>query len=391
VPAAPLAAVLLIVLAGASARAGTATAQTRGDERVTYIARQLERSPLYVSDTLARVLPEADIRRIRARIGGLASPAYVAVVPDSHRGADPVAGDELAGLLRARLRRPGVYATFDEHGELDAVVTFGGAETPLEPDDLESAVLEDVPYGAPPATGVLYALELLRTGKRSKQGGGEESSIGSDGAAIMIVALLVFGGLTYRFTRRRLRSRAPGRAGRPRKPRRRPPSQRVPSPVADAGPALVAATGHEQQAIAALARLSSAIEGAPEPPAAALDAYAAASKLLDDEHPAIDDVAAMVLVRAGFAALEGRDPRPCFFNPLHGGRRRPTRWRLRDEDVIIPACARCGRALRRGRQPESLGDRGEPYWRRDTIWARTGFGAIDDELADRILRGEARR
>ena len=389
-----LAAALFIAQAGIGTATGTAAAQTSGDERVSYIARQLERSPLYVSDTLGRVLPEADVRRIRAQIARLPSPAYIAVVPQSYRSADPVRGDELAELLRARVRRPGVYATFDEDGDPGAIVTLGAADTPLEPDDLELAIIQDVPYGAPPATGVLYALELLRTGQRSRQGGGDESGTDTDGAAIIAIALLLFGGLTTRFTRARLRSRARRRKSKP--PRRRPPSQlpsaqRVPAPAPQAGPVLVAATGHGEQAVAALARLSGAIERAPEPPAAALDAYAAASKLLEDEHPAIDDVAAMVLVRAGLAALEARDPRPCFFNPLHGGRRRPTRWRLRDEDIIIPACTTCARALRRGRRPESLADAGVPYWERDTIWARTGFGAIDDELPDRILRGEAHR
>jgi hypothetical protein len=45
----------------------------------------------------------------------------------------------------------------------------------------------------------------------------------------------------------------------------------------------------------------------------------------------------------------------------------------------------------KGRAPAALQDRGRPYFERDTLWARTGFGALDDDLPARVLAGEARR
>ena len=365
-----------LVAALAAPSAAIASAPSRGDERVGYIARQLERSPLYVSDTLARVVPAADVRRLWARLRAVPSPTYLAIVPSNDPFRDPVANNELAGLLRSRIRRPGIYMTIDENGYAGSIVTFGGVTTLLEPGQIELALLEDVPRRAGPAARAQYALELLRTGRRSAEGEGDDGRLRLDGLGILVVTLLVFCGLTVPWARARRRSRPPVAR------RRRTP----PAPAAVAPP-----TGQRQQAMAALGALSSAIESADDPPPAALDAYAAASKLLEQEHRAIDDVGAFALAAGGLAALQGHDRRPCFFNPLHTGRRRMTRWRLRDEDAAIPACTRCARALKRGRQPQSLADGDEPYWRRDTIWARTGFGAIDDELAERVLRGEALR
>jgi hypothetical protein len=69
---------------------------------------------------------------------------------------------------------------------------------------------------------------------------------------------------------------------------------------------------------------------------------------------------------------------------------RPTRWRRAGQDVTIPACTDCAALLGDGKAPPVLQDRGRPYWDRDTVWARTGFGAIDDDVADIVLAGDGR-
>jgi hypothetical protein len=137
-----------------------------------------------------------------------------------------------------------------------------------------------------------------------------------------------------------------------------------------------------------VARLAAAIQAAPQPSDEAFDLYSAASKAEREARTAVDSVGALILAEDGEAALAGR-PRPkrCFFDPEHRGATTTTRWRLGDEEAEVPACGRCAEALRDGRAPDALGDRGEPYFKRDSVWARTGFGAIDDELAARVLAG----
>ena len=95
-----------------------------------------------------------------------------------------------------------------------------------------------------------------------------------------------------------------------------------------------------------------------------------------------------MLARDVEAVLAGREPRRrCFFDPEHAAPTRPTRWRLGGDEAEVPACERCERALRGAVGPTCSADRGSPYYERDTVWARTGFGAIDDELAAKVLAG----
>ena len=129
------------------------------------------------------------------------------------------------------------------------------------------------------------------------------------------------------------------------------------------------------------------------PPAAAFDAYAAASKLLEDadDGDALSLLAALELTCRGDAALRGQVRSPCFFDPRHGPAKTRTRWRLGGAEADIPACRPCARRIAKGRAPLALQDDGRPCFERDTLWARTGFGALDEDLAARVLSGEARR
>ena len=137
----------------------------------------------------------------------------------------------------------------------------------------------------------------------------------------------------------------------------------------------------------AVTRLAAAIEAAEQPADAVFDLYAAASKAAGEAQTPIDSAGALVLAQDGVAELEGRRRRRCFFDPGHSGPTEPTRWRLGGDEAEVPACERCVRALEAGRAPEVLGDRGRPYYERDTVWARTGFGAVDDDLAAIVLSG----
>jgi hypothetical protein len=127
----------------------------------------------------------------------------------------------------------------------------------------------------------------------------------------------------------------------------------------------------------------------------ALDAYRAATAVFDSATSLVDLAGVLVLVN------EGRRGEPlCFFNPLHGPSSTRTTWRLigTREQLRVPACAECSRAVRRHRPPLTLADSAHgkdiPYFEADpawSVWAATGFGVFSDDLIDRILRGDLHR
>ena len=65
------------------------------------------------------------------------------------------------------------------------------------------------------------------------------------------------------------------------------------------------------------------------------------------------------------------------------------RWRLGDGYVEVPCCEPCGAAVVHDGTPQLLrlqSARGlRPYWERDDVWARTGYGSTSDFLARDVL------
>ena len=57
----------------------------------------------------------------------------------------------------------------------------------------------------------------------------------------------------------------------------------------------------------------------------------------------------------------------------------------------MPACQACRNDLRAGRPPDALRDDGRVWFETDSLWARTGFGVFEPDLAERVLRGELTR
>lgn len=119
-----------------------------------------------------------------------------------------------------------------------------------------------------------------------------------------------------------------------------------------------------------------------------------AAERLRDADDVLDVVGALVLARTGAHALGGKGTelyRCCYFNPLHG--RGDQEVDLGD-GLSLPTCGACRRALRDGGSPDALVDvrpwaRDQPYYDGDTVWARTGFGTLDDRLWHTVA--EARR
>jgi hypothetical protein len=249
----------------------------------------------------------------------------------------------------------------------------------LAPHDIDHAVAMDVVPGTRVAARVRYALRAAATGRRplrdaaTRELNASESHYDDPARTENAVAIVAAGGAgiagfvipTVRWWRRR-----PGRRAGVA------PVVREPGPEA------------AQEASEALQRVAATIAAAEHPADEAFDLYSAASKAQQEARTPVDSVGVLVLAHDAAAVLAGGPrPRRCFFDPSHPGETTPTRWRLGREEAEVPACPRCVRALHAGRAPDALGDRGRPYYERDTVWARTGFGAIDDELAAKVLAG----
>ncbi|QWB23793.1 MULTISPECIES: NYN domain-containing protein [Streptomyces] len=126
----------------------------------------------------------------------------------------------------------------------------------------------------------------------------------------------------------------------------------------------------------------------------ALDAYAAAGRVLDEARGLPDLAGVLALVQEGEDALTGTAdtalPR-CFFHPLHGRAALRTGWRPlgRRDRLDVAVCQECADALRNRRAPEVLTDTDEdgrtvPYFElpaERSVWAATGYGSLKAPLA----------
>ncbi len=100
----------------------------------------------------------------------------------------------------------------------------------------------------------------------------------------------------------------------------------------------------------------------------------------------LDAVGALVLVRIARRAVDDPAPyRPCFFDPCHGEGDHQLTTTAGDGEVRVPVCRLC---LRDRDDPERfrplrvrrLWGRPWPYYEGDSVWAKTGFGSLSDDL-----------
>jgi hypothetical protein len=370
------------------------------DPWLSGLARHLRAQPVFVSDSVSRAVSPAELKRLRAAVRAMAVPTRVAIIsgPPGNfdlRGPNP---SELPLLLAGAVDRRGLYVVADATGGAGSIdLATVGARTRVAPDEVEHALLHDVSSDDRVVTAILYALSVAATGKRTLLGAGDrardaatrrqdarDSSAPEERVALGFGSAGILAGLalpTVLWRRRRLRE-AP--RTRPRSARRGRGSQRPLGPPVVREPD----TDVAAQAARAIEGLASAIAAAPQPSDEAFELYSAAAKADREARTPVDHYGALLLTRDAKAALRGRArPRRCFFDPGHDGPTDDTRWRLGQREAEVPACAGCVRALAADRTPDTLGDRGRPYYERDTIWARTGFGSIDDELAAKLLSG----
>lgn len=137
-----------------------------------------------------------------------------------------------------------------------------------------------------------------------------------------------------------------------------------------------------------------------------LDAFGLARRIAEDEAAAEDDlVGSLVLFdiaerslesveRQRSARLTGSRPLrgPCTVNPRHGEAHKEGKVTAGGgSDLRVPMCAKCALEQRRGHPLQWLRVDGAPYPDRDTVWARTLYGATEADLVEEVIRARAMR
>lgn len=89
--------------------------------------------------------------------------------------------------------------------------------------------------------------------------------------------------------------------------------------------------------------------------------------------------------RSRAAATAPTEPRKlCAFDPTHGESTGEVREAGRVGGARVPACGACAADVEAGRSPDWLYDGATPYAEADTVWARTLFGAVGDDLVTQL-------
>ncbi|NYG55158.1 hypothetical protein [Nocardioides perillae] len=397
-------------------------------DEVGQVAAGLAEDGVWVHPSLAGVVGGARERVLEDAVAASPTPVFVVVHPLPYDGAFGGRADELLTLVHDRTGVDGLYlATPDLGGEgarveglgwdspVDAwQVTYAATEQALAEDgDAVDALVEAVDVvrdgrvaeayqQASALAEERYAAEQAERGDETTStgaagGGSGDGDLGSDdgGGVDLVAGLLLVGVMTVVAVAVR-RTRATRTAPAP------PAGWRLPES------ALGRVRSAEdqrltRQARADLLRLGEALEAHEIRPRddrtawqAALDHYEAAGRLLDAPSTVpglrvLDTVGAVVLARRGSAALRAARaettfaPAPvCFLDPLHPSPRGRAEVEVAGRPLSVPLCGECRRCLREGREPDvldvELDGRAVHYLDTDTVWARTGYGALLPDL-----------
>ncbi|CAM5455059.1 hypothetical protein [Streptomyces coeruleorubidus] len=394
-----LAALLLVALTTTPARAGDGDAPSAGQR----IAEALRTSPVYVDEAYADAVPPSRQRELAERIRRTGLPIKVVLTPHTKGDAFDGDSDVLAGVVRDRLPDERELILITTDGEFPD--SLNGYEWPADTHQAEDAVdavgFLDETRDAGLADLTAKAVELVAEGKGTERY--EEAMKDLDDAAparkpepgkpgdsrwwlwpLAAVPALALAALA---TRALLRSRkavpavpqlvfATARAADERELRRRAEAE-------------VLALGEATQAAGV-----STTPGLQH----ALDAYAAAGRVLDEARGVPDLAGVLALTQEGRDALAGSPGLPlCFFNPLHGRAALRTGWRPlgRRDRLDVAVCQDCADALRDRRAPEVLTDRAGdgrtvPYFELPagrSVWSATGYGSLMQPLDGFNSRG----
>jgi hypothetical protein len=358
-------------IAFALAFSGGATA--RAQDRTDFFVEQLQASPVFVSDSITRRVDDADRAALLRQVEDMPFPTFLVVAPslsETYMG-----DDERLALIRDGLGEDGLYILSDDRATTVELAAFG-VQLPMRAHDISQATYWDFDRKDPAPEKLAYVLALARGEPRMPRAeraaippdeGGpqptpyfadeEESNAGFGFAILGLFALgATLSAVVLERRRRRRLSRGRRHAGS--------------LPAGDV----------RQRALRAHERLARELARKKRPGERALDLEAAASMALERKGKPVDDLGALILAERGREALKGNERERCFFDPRHGGPARPTRWTTDRATIEVPACKACARSIAAGKVPDSLWDGDRPYWQRETVWARTGFGALQRDL-----------
>ncbi|MEU5833189.1 hypothetical protein ABZ820_05785 [Streptomyces diacarni] len=440
-------AALSVTALGSPAHAWAASPQGASGDR---IAAALRSSPVHVADSYRARMSRAQERALERRIAGTGLPIKVVLMPFTDKGgtgpdAWPGSAEQLAAVMHEELARGGeefillTNSGWDDDrsveghewpdeeryearyaalavGELDGMRTKGFAARFSRAVDLtaegngmrvyekarEKEAARGGGHGEGPGAAQNGGGDAAPSGKPAADGG----SLGVPAPAAFLAggaSALVLGVVAVLWWRAR---------------------RAAVLPAAGARSVFATARGEQVGALRERAREEvvrlgedvsgrEAADGGADGMRRALDAYEAATTVLDAAEGLADLAGALALVEEGRTALRAsakrgaraarnREALPlCFFHPLHGRGVRRIRWRpLGQRDPLrVAACRECAEAVRAHRPPEVLrardGDSEVPYFEippERSLWAATGYGSLTaDPLAVRVQRGDFTR
>ncbi|GAP53132.1 hypothetical protein [Streptomyces azureus] len=388
-----LAALLLAALTTTPARAADGDGPSAGQR----IAEALRTSPVYVDDAYADAVQPSRQRQLAERIRRTGLPIKVVLRPLTKGDAFDGDSDVLAGVVRDRIpdQRELILITTDG----DFPDSLNGYEWPADTHQARDAVTAagflDETRDAELADLTAKAVELVAEGNGRERY--EEAMKDLDGAParkpepvapgasrwwLWPLAAVPALALTALATRALVRSRS----------RRTAPA--VPQLVFTKARAADEAElrRRAEAEVLALGEATQAAGVSTTPGLQqALDAYAAAGRVLDEARGVPDLAGVLALAQEGRDALACSPGLPlCFFNPLHGRAALRTGWRPlgRQDRLDVAACQDCADALRDRRAPEVLTDRARdgrtvayfelPAGR--SVWSATGYGSLASPL-----------
>lgn len=153
-----------IVIAATSTSTATPPPVTT---KADYIAGQLGRDPVFITDEAPRDITPADAARIRAAIRRMPVPTYAAVVAETDEQRDPQGPpDRLIALLHDKLGRNGVYLVVPSSG-IGVTADQFGENLPLQPAERE--VTFSQPYNAGAARAIERFVDDIRSGQAQQR------------------------------------------------------------------------------------------------------------------------------------------------------------------------------------------------------------------------------
>ncbi|WP_017588586.1 hypothetical protein [Nocardiopsis ganjiahuensis] len=416
--AVPPLAVLLLAAAPAASRADTAEEGPGPSER---LAAALEESPVYVDPTYASALPEDLVQQVENSINDSGAPLRVVAVP-MIEGGDWNGDSSL--MVSAVHDRSGAdeahYLVLDGRSLSGHDFEAGGERTSRAFYGSEAASVElgrDAPAAERLERAVEVALSDDPEGIYDTAREQQESapfdwrySLGPGGYTLFavlpwVLAALALLGLGFGLHRWRRPRPVPVLAqhaafDNANRARRSELARRAGEEVVELGERLSQAA-------------PTSGDGAAEALHRALDAHAAARRVYDrlPDTGALEEIAGVLVLLDMAEDHLDRATRPvgrqrsaplrshCYANPLHGTVTKVTKWREFGgrNDIRVPLCAPCAKAVRDRQRPTVLSARYRgrevPYYEvpaEESVWAATGYGALREDLVERVLRGDRR-